>query len=105
MKNNEIYNHLCDAEDTAFERMKAGHYDAAGEAYYRGLHDMAFNMRRNMEERLRKDARELNDKLDTIIDVLGSVRKRTIGAKGRAWLDDVVKVLRGLKEPQQKGRP
>ena len=54
MKNLDFLKYLRAQEDEAYERIKLGHFDENGAAYYRGKHDQAFAMRRDLEERLQQ---------------------------------------------------
>lgn len=101
MKNLDFLKYLRGQEDAAYERIKLGHFDENGAAYYRGKHDQAFAMRRDLEERLRLDARLTNHNVALMVAMLRSVRKRTLTRKGRAWIDKVLALLTTYKEDEK----
>ena len=97
MKNLDFLKYLRAQEDAAYERIKLGHFDENGAAYYRGKHDQAFAMRRDLEERLQHDALTTTDAIEAVMERLAFIRKRTHG-KRRAMLDSVRQILFDLEE-------
>ena len=97
MKNLDFLNYLRAQEDAAYERIKLGHFDENGAAYYRGKHDQAFAMRRDLEERLNIDAIDITDTIEGVLEQLTLIRKRTYG-KRRAMLDNVRQILFDMEE-------
>ncbi len=97
MKNLEFLKYLHDQEDAAYERIKLGHFDENGAAYYRGKHDQAFAMRRSLEERLNADAIDITDTIEGVLEQLTFIRKRIHG-KRRAMLDNVRVILFDMEE-------
>ena len=97
MKNLDFLKYLRAQEDAAYERIKLGHFDENGAAYYRGKHDQAFAMRRDLEERLQYDAHTVTADIEAVLERLTFIRKRTHG-KRRAMLDNVREILADLKE-------
>lgn len=97
MKNLDFLKYLRAQEDAAYERIKLGHFDENGAAYYRGKHDQAFAMRRDLEERLKADAFDITETIEGVLEQLTFIRKRTYG-KRRAMLDNVRLILVDLKE-------
>lgn len=102
MKNLDFLKYLRDQEDAAYERIKLGHFDENGAAYYRGKHDQAFAMRRDLEERLQQNAAIYNKIAETGLDILEQLRKHTLGRKCRAMIDDVRECLKIFVEPIEK---
>ncbi len=98
MKNLDFLKYLRAQEDAAYERIKLGHFDENGAAYYRGKHDQAFAMRRDLEERLALAAVMSDDNIDSAIDSLRNARKRTITKSARGGIDGVIALLKSLKE-------
>ena len=99
MKNLDFLNYLRAQEDAAYERIKLGHFDENGAAYYRGKHDQAFAMRRDLEERLQQNAAIYNKIAETGLDILARLRKRTLGRKRRAMIDDARECVKCFAEP------
>ena len=97
MKNLDFLKYLRAQEDAAYERIKLGHFDENGAAYYRGKHDQVFTMRRDLEERLNADAFDITDTIEGVLEQLTLIRKRTYG-KRRAILDNVRQILFDLEE-------
>ena len=97
MKNLDFLKYLRAQEDAAYERIKLGHFDENGAAYYRGKHVQAFAMRRDLEERLQHDALTTTDAIEAVMERLAFIRKRTYG-KRRAMLDSVRQILFDLEE-------
>lgn len=102
MKNLDFLKYLRAQEDAAYERIKLGHFDENGAAYYRGKHDQAFAMRRDLEERLQQIALIDNYIIDTSLDILARLRKHTLGWKRRVMIDDVRECLKNFVEPIEK---
>ena len=98
MKNLDFLKYLRAQEDAAYERIKLGHFDENGAAYYRGKHDQAFAMRRDLEERLQHDALTTTDNIEGVLEQLTLIRKRIIGRSRRAMLDNVRLILVDFKE-------
>lgn len=104
MKNLEFLKYLRAQEDAAYERIKLGHFDENGAAYYRGKYDQAFAMRRDLEERLKADAFDITDTIEGVLEQLTFIRKRTHG-KRRAMLDSVRQILFDLEENIDATKP
>lgn len=100
MNNLDFLKYLRAQEDAAYERIKLGHFDENGAAYYRGKHDQAFAMRRDLEERLNADAFDITDTIEGVLEQLAYIRKRTHG-KRRAMLDNVRELLATYKEDEK----
>ena len=98
MKNIDFLQYLRAQEDAAYERIKLGHFDENGAAYYRGKHDQVFTMRRELEERLALAAIMLDDNIDSAVDSLRNARKRTITKSARGAIDGVIAMLESMKE-------
>lgn len=98
MKNLDFLKYLRAQEDAAYERIKLGHFDENGAAYYRGKHDQAFAMRRDLEERLNADAIDITAEIEAVRDLLTLVRVRVIGKSRRAIVDNIRLRLFDLEE-------
>lgn len=99
MKNLDFLKYLRAQEDAAYERIKLGHFDENGAAYYRGKHDQAFAMRHDLEENLQQNAAIYNKIAETGLDILARLRKRTLGRKRRAMIDDALACMKFFAEP------
>ena len=98
MKNLDFLKYLRAQEDAAYERIENG------AAYYRGKHDQAFAMRRDLEERLQHDALTTTDAIEAVMERLTFIRKRTHG-KRRAMLDSVRQILFDIEENIDATKP
>ena len=98
MKNLDFLKYLRAQEDAAYERIKLGHFDENGAAYYRGKHDQAFAMRRDLEERLNADAIDITGTIEYALDQIAIVRKRVIGKRRREMLYNVGLMLLEIEE-------
>lgn len=97
MKNLEFLKYLHDQEDAAYERIKLGHFDENGAAYYRGKHDQAFAMRRDLEERLQHDAATVSNIVDIWTEEIMRWRKWTPWPRRRENLLALCDTLKSLK--------
>ena len=102
MKNLDFLKYLHAQEDAAYERIKLGHFDENGAAYYRGKHDQAFAMRHDLEENLQQNAAIYNKIAETGLDILEQLRKRILGRKRRAMIDDVRACMKFFAEPKEQ---
>ena len=105
MKNLDFLKYLRAQEDAAYERIKLGHFDENGAAYYRGKHDQAFAMRRDLEERLNEDAIDITAEIEAVLDLLTLVRHRVIGKSRRAIVDNIRLRLFDLEENIDATKP
>ena len=102
MKNLDFLKYLRAQEDAAYERIKLGHFDENGAAYYRGKHDQAFAMRHDLEENLQQNAAINNQIIDTAVNTLERLRKHTLGRKRRAMIDDALACMKFFAEPKEQ---
>lgn len=105
MKNLDFLKYLRAQEDAAYERIKLGHFDENGAAYYRGKHDQAFAMRRDLEERLNADAEHITAEIEAVLDLLALVRLRVIGKSRRTIVDNIRLRLRDIEENIDATKP
>ena len=99
MKNLDFLKYLRAQEDAAYERIKLGHFDENGAAYYRGKHDQAFAMRHDLEDNLQQNAAIYNKIAETGLDILEQLRKHSLGRKRRAMIDDALACMKFFAEP------
>lgn len=111
MKNLDFLKYLRAQEDAAYERIKfasvleaervavvqLGHFDENGAAYYRGKHDQAFAMRRDLEERLQHDAATVSNMVDIWTEEIMRWRKWTPWPRRRENLLALCDALKSLK--------